>query len=112
MQVTKYELVAPEEEDGFWGIKLLEGPLEGVVYRYGEIKFLGEDGEGNAQMSFEYEVLETGPFATKEEIAGQAVDKVMGDILQSIIIESLERDELKTKSDGNNREDSITEFDS
>lgn len=95
---VKYELV--EAPDNFWAIKILEGELAGVIYRYGTIKALGEDENENMVINFEFDVLDPG-FLERDDIKGPGVDKIMGEILQEIILESInkESDEHNRKTD-------------
>ena len=104
-EIPKYELV--EAPDKFWGIKLIDTKYAGVIYRYGEVKFVGEDKDGSGIMSFEFEVLDPAGFK-KEEIVGEDVDHIMGTILTELIIESLKEMEAK---DGNDRKNNSEESD-
>ena len=93
---VKYKLV--EAPDDFWAIKILEGDLLGVVYRYGSVKVIDEqDSDGNIVIKFEFDVLES-PFVDREEIKGPEIDKMFGDILQEVIlsaIDNVEKEEPK-----------------
>lgn len=88
--VVKHEMV--EAPDNFWAIKLLESKFAGVIYRYGTIKFMGEDDEGNGIMSFEYDIIDPAGNSI-EDLVGPEIDQIMGDILTKTIIESLEHKE-------------------
>lgn len=92
---VKYKLV--DAPDNHWGIQIEEGDFAGVIYRYGVVQFLGEDEEGNGIVNFEFNVLDPGPFEV-EQIAGEAVDKIFGEILQELIIESL-KEKQKNEND-------------
>jgi hypothetical protein len=99
---VKYKLV--DAPDNHWGIQIEEGKYEGIIYRYGKVQFLGEDEEGNGIINFEYDVLESGLF-TPEEIQGEEIDKIFGDILQELIIESLkEKQQNENTREGDSEE--------
>lgn len=103
---VKYKLI--DAPDNHWGIQLEEGTFAGVTYRYGKVQFLGEDEEGNGLINFEYDVLDPGPF-TVEQIVGDEVDKIFGEILQELIIESLK--EKEKQNNENDRESNPEESD-
>lgn len=105
-EIAKYEFVPTE--DNFWAIKLIDSDLAGITFRYGEVKFLGEDEDGNGKMSFDYHVLDAGPFE-KEELVGDKINKILGDILTELIIESLKEREAAER--GDNRENNSKESD-
>lgn len=94
-----YTLV--EHDDDHWAIQLTEGKYAGVVYRYGTVKFVGEDEDGNGRVTFEYDILDPKGF-NREEIFGPEIDEIFGKILHNIIIESLEN---KEELNGNDRKD-------
>jgi len=100
---AKYELI--EIPENHWGIKLLETKYAGVTYRYGQVKFLGEDEQGNGVVHFEYEVLDPADFSV-DEIKGDDVDLILGEILQELIIESLKEKEKNEIDRKDNPEES------
>jgi hypothetical protein len=91
-----YELV--EANDDHWAIQLTEGKYAGVVYRYGTVKFMGEDEEGNGRVTFEYDILDPRDFQ-REALVGPEIDEIFGRILHDIIVESLEKEELNGKQE-------------
>lgn len=95
---TKYELV--EGPDSFWALQLSEGKYAGIIYRYGSVKFVGEDDEGNGRISFEYDILDPSDF-NREDLVGEELSTIMGEILHDIIVESLEN---RKEDNGNNSE--------
>lgn len=89
---VKYELV--EAPDNFWAIKILEGPLAGVIYRYGTVSVVNEETleeDGELLINFEFDVLDPG-FEERENIKGPEVDRILGEILSEIITQSVERE--------------------
>lgn len=109
--VPKYKL--KEGPNNIWAIELLESKFAGVLYSYGAIKFMGEDEEGNGIMHFEYDIIDPGPFISKEEISGKEADEIMGQVLQDLIYETLKaREEARKNGNVDNRENDSEEPDS
>lgn len=103
-EIPKYSFV--EAPDNFWGIRLDDTKYKGVIYRYGEIKFKGEDADGNGIMSFEYDILDPAGFR-KEELVGEDIDHILGTILTEVIIESLKAKEANEHDIQDSSEESL-----
>lgn len=85
---VKYELY-PLKEDDWWGVKLLEGTFENVIFKFYDIKFVGEDEEGNGILKFDYDILESAGLM-KEELTSKDFETTIGDILLKLITDSIE----------------------
>lgn len=95
--MTKYELV--EHPNSFHkehhSIKILDGPLEGVVYQYDTISFAEEEHEdGSMTLSFNTLELEN---PLNYDLSSEENGSIIGDILVEIIEQSIkDYDELGT----------------
>ena len=110
--MPNYELV--EADDKFWAIQLTEGKYAGVVFRYGTIKFVGEDEEGFGHIQFEFDVITTPEDIKREDVTGEEFDKIAGEILQGIIRDSVEdyaKNTSEEEFDGNDTKDNTKESD-
>lgn len=90
----KYSLVEVHEDT--WAVRLDESEYVGVVYRYGEVKFIGEDTEGNGILNFEYEVIEDMGISPKE-LTSKEFESILGDILTNLIQEAVELKDEKNR---------------
>ena len=97
---VKNELI--EVKDDFWAVKITEGKYDGVVFKYGIVKVLGEDSDGNAILHFDFDVLEDCGYS-QEELKSKEFETVLGDLLLSFIFEQLEE---KEKNANNRKDDS------
>lgn len=85
-----------ENKDRSWtGIGLTEkaGKYQGVVYRYGEVKVNEDEKNDSATLQFEWDMLDSN--GLPKEMIGDDFFKLIGDILQDIITEQLDRNELQ-----------------
>ena len=85
-----------ENKDKSWtGIGLTEkaGKYQGVVYRYGEVKVNEDEKNDSATLQFEWDMLDSN--GLPKEMIGDDFFKLIGDILQDIIREQLDRNELQ-----------------
>jgi len=84
-------------------LELLLGVYEGIVYRYNEVA-ISENVDGTATMKFGYDILEVpeGLLTTATELEADPIfNQVIGNILNTLILESVDAD----------REDDPTESD-
>ena len=85
-----------ENKDKTWsGIGLTEeaGKYQGVVYRYGEVKVIENEEKTEASLQFEFDVLDSN--GLPKEMFDDDFYKVIGDVLQDILREQLDKDELQ-----------------
>ena len=81
-------VVLESASTGAYRLKLTEPPYAGIIFSYGKVSF-DESGD-SCTMSFEYDVHEdTGVTYIKEEL-----EKYLGDLLQLIILEQLQRNSV------------------
>jgi len=85
-----------ENKDATWtGIGLTEkaGEYQGVVYKYGKVDIKEDKENDTASLQFEWDMLDSNGLS-KERFKDDFF-KLIGDILQDIIREQLDRDELQ-----------------
>jgi hypothetical protein len=85
-----------ENKDKTWtGVGLTEeaGKYQGVVYRYGEVKVIENEEKTEASLQFEFDVLDSN--GLPKEMFDDDFYKVIGDVLQDILREQLDKDELQ-----------------
>ena len=69
------------------------GKYEGVVYRYGEVKIIENEEKTEASLQFDWDMLDSN--GLPKEMIGDDFFKLIGDILQDIITEQLNKEELQ-----------------
>jgi len=69
------------------------GKYEGVVYRYGEVKIIENEEKTEASLQFDWDMLDSN--GLPKEMIGDDFFKLIGDILQDIIAEQLDKEELQ-----------------
>ena len=79
-------------------IEITEGKFEGLYLHFGKIDFVDEDAEGNARMTFDYD-LALLPEGISVEEHKDELDELAGNVLQQIIHDIVERG----KNDKENR---------
>jgi len=88
--MTKYKILDSHPEafhDSHAAIKILEGPLEGVVYQYDTVSFQEQTHEdGSMTLSFNTLELEN---PKNEDLSSEESGTIIGDILVEIIEDSL-----------------------
>ena len=85
-----------ENKDKTWtgvGLTEEEGKYQGVVYRYGEVKVIENEEKTEASLQFEFDVLDSN--GLPKEMFDDDFYKVIGDVLQDILREQLDKDELQ-----------------
>ena len=91
MEAPKYELVDVSKE-GFhgdhWGIKVLEGAYEGVVFQYDTVKIEEQTDDGDSVLTFNTINVEVPEGLDMTE---EMNENVFGSILTQIITEEAER---------------------
>jgi len=91
MSDVKWQLVENQEEENQWGVMLLSGKYEGLVYGYGNVRFLERDGD-DAVLQFEYNVLEKIDIDVENlsEEDHEEFRKMIGDILVELIEDAVD----------------------
>lgn len=77
-------------------INIVSGPYEGTHFTFGKIEFLGEDEEGNGNISFDYDLLfipETLDLLEQKQDIESAIAAVLQDVLENLLNE--EEDETR-----------------
>lgn len=94
LELTDYELVPSDEDDQAWNVRLLTGPFNETVLRFGAIS-LNEEGI----MSFNFHIVSSpDPELTTEIVELQ---EYAGDVLQAIIRDGMETGSVITKEKDN-----------
>lgn len=65
-------------------IEIVEGPFTGICVNFGKIEFIGEDGEGNGKINFDYDLLHI-PAHINFHASKEAIEKTVGDVLNAIL---------------------------
>jgi len=85
-----------ENKDKTWtGIGLTEkaGKYQGVVYKYGKVDIKEDKENDTASLQFEWDMLDSN--GLPKEMIGDDFFKLIGDILQEIIREQLDKEDLQ-----------------
>ena len=85
-----------ENKDKTWtGIGLTEkaGKYQGVVYKYGKVDIKEDEENDTASLQFEWDMLDSN--GLPKEMIGDDFFKLIGDILQEIIREQLDKEDLQ-----------------
>ena len=85
-----------ENKDKTWtGIGLTEkaGKYQGVVYKYGKVDIKEDEENDIASLQFEWDMLDSN--GLPKEMIGDDFFKLIGDILQEIIREQLDKEDLQ-----------------
>jgi len=85
-----------ENKDQTWqGIGLTEhaGKYQGVVYKYGKVGIQEDEQNGTASLQFEFDVLDSN--GLPKEMFDDDFYKVIGDVLQDILREQLDKDSMQ-----------------
>jgi len=87
-------------------ILIEDGEFTGVRFNFGAIEFAGEDGDGNGTIRFNYDIhSDPVPDDAKERF-----ESVIGEILHTIILEMVSREDAPAESTEEvNEEVSVTE---
>ena len=75
------------------GLTSKAGKYQGVVYRYGEVSVKEDEENDSATLQFEWDVLDSN--GLPKEMLGDDFFQLIGDVLQDILREQLEKDELQ-----------------
>ena len=95
-----------ENKDKTWtGIGLTEkaGKYQGVVYKYGKVSVDENKNNEDATLQFEWDMLDSN--GLPKEMIGDDFFKLIGDILQDIITEQLDKDDLQYVNTDNRKND-------
>ena len=113
--MIKYTWVEKAEASGEHTIalKLLEGIFEGMIFSYGEVKFVEHGDEDAITLKFDYEIHRYPSGVTEETIDREELEYVLGGFLQELIQLQLANNELVFTggTDEPNREDDSFELD-
>jgi len=94
------------DKDKTWtGIGLTEkaGKYQGVVYKYGKVSVDENKNNEDATLQFEWDMLDSN--GLPKEMIGEDFFQLIGDILQDIILEQLDKDELQYVNTDNRKND-------
>ena len=88
--MSKYVIVE-SRKNGMDAIKLLEEPFSGIIYSYGRVSFEEDEANDKLHLSFEYEIHDKN---SKEFSDMKPFENYIGDILQQLIHEGIEKNSL------------------
>lgn len=97
--MPKFEVVPNDmyeiESDHF--ISITEGKFKDFHLEFGELRFQGQDEEGNGRIAFNYDLLSHPEGVTLNEELKEEFELVVGEILKEIMTEILnqEQDEVR-----------------
>ena len=92
--MIKYKFVEKAEATGEYtvALKILEGKYEGMIFSYGEVKFVEHGDEDAVTLKFDYEIHKNpGNLDTFDK---EEVEYILGGFLQDLIQEQLKKNEL------------------
>ena len=91
MSDVKWQLVENKEVENQWGVMIEDGKYAGLVYSYGNVRFLEKDGD-DAILQFEYNVLEKIDIDMENLSEDDHVEfrKMIGDILVELIEDAVD----------------------
>jgi hypothetical protein len=92
MSDVKWQLVENQQsEDKQWGVLIEDGKYAGLVYGYGNVRFLEKDGD-DAVLQFEYNVLEKIDIDMENLSEEDYTEfrKMIGDILVELIEDAVD----------------------
>jgi hypothetical protein len=84
-------VVLDSKQDGLQAIKLTEGAFEGIIYTYGKVEFDENETTDNIHLRFEYDIIEQNDKSLTDKAP---FEQYIGDILQELIYEGIERNNL------------------
>jgi hypothetical protein len=101
-----YRYVFPAKDDKSVHIKLLTGPFEGTIFKYGKVKVEERDGQG--YLLFDYDVIESKVSKPKKLIKNEDFKNCIGGLLVEIISGNIEQ-EIIDENGTTNLEESDSE---
>jgi hypothetical protein len=84
-------VVVESKQDGLQAIKLTEGAFEGIIYTYGKVTFDEDEANDKIHLRFEYDILDQNDKGLTDKAP---FEQYIGDILQELIHEGIERNNL------------------
>ena len=70
-------------------IQIDEGPFDGSCFNISRIEFMGEDGEGNGRITFDYALFHLTEGLILDEVKID-LEKAVGEILNDVIVNTLQ----------------------
>ena len=113
MQIVKYELVQnpKNSSDDHWCVLIQESKFNGLLYKYNEVSFLGDDqNDPTMTLKFTYDILEIPSSLEGSELNEEdeaEFNKLLGDVLVDIMEEDFNKSE--EEYDNGSRRVSYTE---
>lgn len=99
-EITESQFSYKEENDLF-GVRLTKGEFAGVEYTYGTINVADkENSDGTYSISFDYNIRGQDTI-TEDKMKKERFEKVIGDVLNSVLMHTLEA--AKEKYDNETR---------
>lgn len=70
-------------------VELTEGPFSGLCFNINQLEFIGEDKEGNGQISFNYDLVFVPETITLNEEVLPSLEEVISSALHNILTEAI-----------------------
>ena len=86
-----YSLLIPEGTGESIDVKVLRGVFAGVIYNYGKVKVEEIKDDESAQLTFEYDIIDSNGFENLEETL--EFKNYIGDVLVSMIMKNIPGEE-------------------
>lgn len=113
--MVKYTWVEKAEASGTHtvALKFLEGKYEGMIFSYGEVKFVEHGDEDAVTLKFDYDIHRCPVGKVLDDLDRNEVEYVLGGFLQELIQKQLANNELifTGGTDEPNRENDSFELD-
>jgi len=80
-------------------IRLTKGKFKDIIYKYGAVRFLLEEDDGDAILQFDYDIVETPSGLDTNNLSKQDqedFENILGDILTELITEAADYNENRT----------------
>lgn len=96
--MPKFEVVPNEhyEVDSDHFINITEGKFKDFRFIFGELRFQGQDEEGNGRVAFNYDLLSTAEGITLNDELKEEFEQEVGEVLKEIMSEILNKEEDET----------------
>lgn len=97
MKLTEsdYKFIVSESDptDENYYVKLAGGDWDGLIYRYGQIKFIENINEDECTLSFKYDIIDANGYEDVESIPG--FNNYVGAVLHNILESAIDNDEYR-----------------
>lgn len=100
-----YEYISPAKDPNIVHIKLLTGPFQDTIFKYGKVKI--EEKDNRAYLHFGYDVIQSKASKPKKLEKNENFKNYIGDLLAEIISANLEQEIIDESGTTNIEESDI-----